>query len=68
METRIFANGKESNNAIRLEDIVLVYDHNAKRNEWKFRKAFKLFTSKDDNVRAATVKMHNQHSIHQSPS
>ena len=30
-----------------------------------FGKAFKLLTSKDDNARAATVKMHNQYLLHQ---
>ena len=29
---------KENKNVIRLEDIVLVYNHNAKRKEWKLGK------------------------------
>lgn len=42
----IHYNWKENDNTIRLEDISLVYNRNDKRNKW---------TSKDDNVRAATV-------------
>ena len=46
---------KNVNSIIKLGDIAFVYNHNAKRNVWKLGKAVRLFTSKDQNVRAATV-------------
>ena len=46
---------KNVNSIIKLGDIAFVYNHNAKRNVWKLGKVIRLFTSKDQNVRAATV-------------
>ena len=37
----------------------------AKRNVWKLGKAVRLFTSRDQNVRAATVKIYNQNPLYQ---
>ena len=48
-----------------LGDIVFIHNHNAKRNVWKLGKVVRLFTSKDQNALAATVKIHNQNSLYQ---
>ena len=57
--------GKNTNSQIKLGDIVFVYNHNAKRNMWKLGKVVRLFKSKDQNIRAATVKIHNQNPLYQ---
>ena len=57
--------GKNVNSIIKLGDIVFIHNHNAKRNVWKLGKAVRLFTSKDQNIRAATLKMHNQNPLYQ---
>ena len=51
----------ENGNVIILGDLFSVYHANV-----KLGNVVKLFTSKDDHARATTVKIHNQHSIHQN--
>ena len=48
----------------KLGDIVFIHNHNAKKNVWKLGKVVRLFTSKDQNVRAATVKIYNQNPLY----
>ena len=48
-----------------LGDIVFIHNDNAKRNVWKLDKVVRLFTSKDQNTLAATVKIHNQNPLYQ---
>ena len=56
---------KNVNSIIKLgDDIVFIHNHNAKRNVWKLGKVVRLFTSKDQNVRAATVKIYNQNPLY----
>ena len=57
--------GKNVDSIIKLGDIVLIHNHNTKRNVWKLGKVVRLFTSKDQNARAATVKIHNQNPFYQ---
>ena len=71
MDKRIFKrvkrttyNQKNVNSIIKLGDIVFIHNHNAKRNVWKLGKVVRLFTSKDQNVRAATVKIYNQNPLY----
>ena len=49
----------------KLGDIVFIHNHNAKKNVWKLGKVVRLFTSKDQNVQAATVKIYNQNLLYQ---
>ena len=49
----------------KLGDIVFIHNHNAKKNVWKLGKVVRLFTSKDQNVWAATVKIYNQNPLYQ---
>ena len=72
MDKRIFKrvkrttyNQKNVNSIIKLGDIVFIHNHNAKRNVWKLGKVVRLFTSKDQNVQAATVKIYNQNLLYQ---
>ena len=46
-------------------DIAFIHNHNAKRNVWKLGKVVRLFRSKDQNVRATTVKIYNQNLLYQ---
>ena len=56
---------KNVNSIIKLGDIVFIHNHHAKRNVWKLGKVVRLFTSKGQNVRAATRKIHNQNPLYQ---
>ena len=71
MDKRIFKrvkrttyNQKNVNSIIKLGDIVFIHNHNAKRNVWKLGKVVRLFKSKDQNIRAATVKIYNQNPLY----
>ena len=57
--------GKSVNSIIKLGDIAFIHNHNAKRNVWKLGKVVRLFRSKDQNVRATTVKIYNQNLLYQ---
>ena len=57
--------GKEEDTRITVGDIVLVEDPTLKRNYWKLGKITKLIKGHDERVRAATVKIYNNNSIHQ---
>ena len=59
------ATGNNVNSIMKLGDIIFIHNYNAKRNVWKLSKAVRLFTSKDRNAGAATVKIHNQNSLYQ---
>ena len=48
------------NLVIKIGYTLFIHNHNAKRNIWKLGKVVRLFTIKDQNARAATVKIHNQ--------
>ena len=65
LETWIFKCGKEEDTRINVGDIVLVEDPTLKRNYWKLGKITKLIKGHDERVRAATVKIDNNNSIHQ---
>ena len=44
---------------------MFIHNHNGKRSVWKLGKIVRLFTSKDQNVRVATVNIHNQNPLYQ---
>ena len=56
--------GKNVNSIIKLGDIVFIHNHNAKRNVWKLGKVVRLVTSKNQNIRAATVRIYNQNPLY----
>ena len=71
MDKRIFKrvkrttyNQKNVNSIIKLGDIVFIHNHNAKRNVWKLGKVVRLVTSKNQNIRAATVRIYNQNPLY----
>ena len=57
--------GKEVDTSINVADTVLVENTALKRNYWKLGKITKLIKVHDERVRAVTVKIYNNNSIHQ---
>ena len=57
--------GKEVDTRINVGDIVLAEDSVIKRSDWKSGKITRLIKGHDQRVRAATVKIYNNNSIHQ---
>ena len=59
-----YTTGKNINSIIKSGDIVFIHNYNAKRNVWKLGNVVRLFKSKDQNIRAATVKIYNQNPLY----
>ena len=57
--------GKEEDTRVNVGDIVLAEDPALKRNYWRLGKITELIKGHDERVRAATVKIYNNNSIHQ---